>query len=68
MNKIDYENEPYWWPELSANPNAVDFLKNYIQFICWENFSKLENAIYIIQANYLCFLVLLLDCLCFFVG
>lgn len=51
LKKIDYENEPYWWPKLSANPNAVDFLKNYIQFICWENFSKLENAIYIIQAN-----------------
>ena len=51
LEKIDYENEPYWWPHLSANPVAVHILENYIEYICWEKFSKLENAIYIIQNN-----------------
>jgi hypothetical protein len=51
LEKIDYENEPYWWPHLSANPVAVRILENYIEYICWEKFSKLENAIYIIQNN-----------------
>jgi hypothetical protein len=51
LEKIDYENEPYWWPHLSANPVVVHILENYIEYICWEKFSKLENAIYIIQNN-----------------
>jgi hypothetical protein len=51
MDKIDYPNEPYWLPLLSANPAAVQCMKKYIKYIYWSNFSGLEEAIDIIREN-----------------
>jgi hypothetical protein len=51
MEKIDYPDEPYWLPQLSANPIAVHSMKKYIKYIYWPNFSSLEEAIDIISEN-----------------
>jgi hypothetical protein len=51
LSKIDYPDEPYWFPILSSNPAAIKFMRKNAKYIYWPNFSGMEEAIDIIQEN-----------------